>query len=90
MPAELASSIPQVIALVEKGGVIGLLLLYSCVLTWALIKGRAEYKKEIASVYRQRDRWRLAFTIVKGAADHAGASLGRRSASRRADSVGAP
>lgn len=68
MPAELLSALPQLAALVEKLGVIGVLLI---AVGW-LISERLRLMKENASIYRQRDRWRLACTKYKDACDHAG------------------
>ena len=74
--AELISLLPQFAGLIEKGGVVGLFLIITGVLGWEVwrLRKEAEARRiEVVKVYRQRDRWRLAFTIVKAAADSKGA-----------------
>lgn len=68
------SALPQLASLIEKGGVVGVLLIVCAVLGYEVRRLRA-----LAPViYKQRDRWRLAYTIVKAAADSAGAKYDLR------------
>ena len=55
MPSELLTALPQLGALVEKLGVIGLLL---AVAGW-LIYDRLRMMKELRATYRDRDKARL-------------------------------
>lgn len=55
MPTELISALPQLGGLVEKLGVIGLLL---AVVAW-LINDRLRLLKELRNAYRDRDKARL-------------------------------
>lgn len=66
---DIVAAIPAVSAVIEKGGIIGVLLIVCTLLVWEVLRLR----KELARTYLQRDKWRLAFVTVKGAADHAGA-----------------
>ena len=72
--AELFSALPQLAGLIEKGGIIGLLVIVSAVLIWEVRRLRAE----LARCYQGRDRWRLAYTIIKAAADACGAKYDLR------------
>ena len=67
MPTEILSALPQLTAVVEKLGIVGVLLLVVGFLVW----DRLRQMKELAKTYRQRDRWRLAYTKVKAACDAA-------------------
>ena len=67
MPAELLAAVPQLAAVVEKLGIVGVLLLLVGFLGW----DRLQRMKELAKTYRQRDRWRLAYTKCKAALDAA-------------------
>lgn len=72
MPTEILSALPQLVEIVTKAGVIGLLIIVTLVLGWELRRQRAETDKrrvELSRAYRQRDRWRLAYTICKAACD---------------------
>lgn len=68
MPTELLTALPQLAALVEKLGVVGLLLIAVAWLTYE----RMRLLKDVVSAYKQRDRWRLAAVKYKDACDHAG------------------
>lgn len=68
MPTELLAALPQLAALVEKLGVVGLLLV---AVGW-LIYERLRLMKEVVKVYAQRDRWRLACVKYRDACDHHG------------------
>lgn len=67
MPTELLSALPQLAALIEKLGVIGVLLI---AVTW-LIYERLRLVKDLTKTYAQRDRWRLACVKYKAACDQA-------------------
>ena len=58
---EVLTLVPKVADIVEKAGIIGILLVVCGVLGWALWKRTAE----LSAVYRQRDKWRLAFVQAK-------------------------
>lgn len=62
---ELIAQLPIISGIVEKGGIIGLLLLIMAVLIWE----RTRLVKELTSTYRDRDKNRLGFVICKGACD---------------------
>lgn len=55
--------------LIEKGGIVGVMVIFSGLMVYEIIRLR----KILTATYKQRDHWRLAYVIVKGAADHAGA-----------------
>ena len=63
----ILQTIPQLTAIIEKGGIVGLLVIICGFLLWQLIR----YQKELSSTYRQRDRWRLAFVKAKSVCDGA-------------------
>jgi hypothetical protein len=69
MPAELLSAIPGLVEVVNKAGVIGLLLL---AVGW-LIRERLRLIKQGAKSFRQRDRWRQIAERYRGAILAAGA-----------------
>ena len=69
--AEIFSAIPQLAGLIEKGGIIGLLVIIAAVLIWEVRRLRAE----LAKCYHERDRWRLAFVKCKSACDTVGAKI---------------
>jgi hypothetical protein len=58
---ELLSAVPQLAGIVEKGGVIGLLLLVVVVLGYEVFRLR----KELVRTYAQRDQFRLGYAICK-------------------------
>lgn len=66
MPPELLSAIPALAGLVEKAGVVGLLL----IVIGMLIYERLRLLKELTKTYSQRDKWRLAYVKCKDALDH--------------------
>lgn len=66
MPSELLTAIPALAGLIEKAGVIGLLL----IAVGMLIYERLRLLKELTKTYAQRDKWRLAFVKCKDACDH--------------------
>jgi hypothetical protein len=65
MPSELLTALPQLAALIERLGVIGVLLI---AVGW-LVYERLRLMKEVVKVYSQRDRWRLACVKYKAACD---------------------
>lgn len=67
MPADALSALPQLAGLVEKLGVVGLLLI---AVVW-LVYERMRLMKDKAAVTQQRDRWRLAYVKCKAACDGA-------------------
>lgn len=67
-------AIPQLFSIVEKGGVVGVLTIVCVVLGYEVRRLRLL----APAIYKQRDRWRLAYTIVKAAADGAGAKYDLR------------
>lgn len=68
MPTDALSALPALAGLIEKLGVIGLLLV---AVVW-LIYERLRLMKELKTTYTQRDRWRLACVKYKAATDAAG------------------
>lgn len=64
----ILGSIPQLAGIVEKGGIIGLLLIVCAVLVWEIRRGRRlmhERQDELAAVYGQRDLALLAVVKLK-------------------------
>lgn len=59
--AEIVNALPQLASLIEKGGVIGLLIIISAVLgreVWRL-------RKDLTKQYALRDKYRLGFALCK-------------------------
>jgi hypothetical protein len=76
--SEIIAALPALSGVIEKGGIIGLLLIVAGVLCWEIVRGRkalAEKATELAKVYAQRDKWRLAFVKCKAACDSAGVKV---------------
>lgn len=65
MPADLVSVVPQLVTLVEKLGIIGILILGMAVLVRELMRVR----REAARTYRQRDKARTISARYKTALD---------------------
>lgn len=65
---ELIGQIPAVAAIVEKGGVVGLLILVCGVLGYEVYRLR----KENRVVYAKLDRYRLGFALCKAECDRGG------------------
>jgi hypothetical protein len=65
---EIIGQIPALAGLVEKGGVIGLLVIVCAVLGYEVRRLRAE----LAKTYGQRDKYRVGFVICKAECDRAG------------------
>lgn len=57
--------LPQLIDIVNKGGVVGVMLLVTAVLAWEVVRLR----KDLTKTYARRDQWRTGFTICKAALD---------------------
>jgi hypothetical protein len=71
---DILAALPQLVALIEKGGVTGLLLIACVVLVIEIRRGRRlvhEKNDELAKAYAQRDKARLALVKCKAAADAA-------------------
>jgi hypothetical protein len=58
-------ALPQLVEVVQKGGVVGVMLIVTAVLAWEVWRLR----KENTRIYGQRDKWRTGFTICKAALD---------------------
>lgn len=61
-------TLPQLAGLIEKGGIIGLLLIACGVLVWEIKRGRSsllDKQHELAVVYAQRDKALMALVKVK-------------------------
>lgn len=71
MPTDLIGSLPQLAALIEKLGVIGVLLI---AVAW-LVYERLRLVKQGMRTYRQRDRWRQISERYRGAILAAGAAV---------------
>ena len=67
----LVSALPQFAGLIEKGGVVGLLLIIVAVLVREVLRLRAELTKQ----YGLRDKYRLGFFACKQALDQAGIKI---------------
>jgi len=65
---DIVGALPQLAGLIEKGGVVGLLLLICGVLAYEVRRLRSQSIKTFA----QRDKWRLAYVKCKAALDTAG------------------
>lgn len=68
MPTELLAALPQLAALIEKLGVVGLLLV---AVGW-LVYERMRLLKDLVVSNRNLNRWRLASTKYRDACDHHG------------------
>lgn len=56
---QLLSALPQLAGLIEKGGVVGVMLIACGALVWEIKRGRRQLhdmRNELANVYGQRDR----------------------------------
>lgn len=62
------AAIPQLVDVVLKGGVTGLLIIACFVMAMEIKRLR----KQSAATFQQRDKARLALTLVRAAADAAG------------------
>lgn len=59
----ILGALPQLVDVVQKGGVAGILILISAVLGYEVLRLR----KDLSKTYHQRDKWRLAFVKCKAA-----------------------
>lgn len=64
---EIVGAIAGAAGIIEKAGIIGVMLFVMAFLMWE----RVRLVKELSRMYRQRDRWRLAFVKCKAALDNA-------------------
>lgn len=62
---ELLTALPTVSALIEKAGLVGVLIIIAGVLAWEIYRLRGELGK----CYRERDRARLAVVKCRAALD---------------------
>lgn len=65
---DLITAIPALSGLIEKGGIIGVLLVFSGVMVWEILRLRGELSK----TYQQRDKARYAVVKCRAALDAAG------------------
>jgi len=65
---EIVTAIPAISGLIEKGGIIGLLM----VLIYFLVREVMRLRKELGIAYGQRDRERYIAVRYKSALDNAG------------------
>lgn len=65
---EIIAAIPALSGLIEKGGMIGILV----VLIYFLVREILRLRKELAMAYAQRDRERLISVRYRSALDNAG------------------
>ena len=75
---DILTALPQLSALIEKGGVIGLLLIVAGVLgseVWRLRKDKDVLRAELEKAHGQRDRFRIGFAVCKAECDRAGIKL---------------
>jgi hypothetical protein len=63
---EILDQLPKLVDLINKAGVIGLLLIVCAVLTWEVRRLR----KELTQMYGLRDRYRAGYLICKSALDY--------------------
>lgn len=66
--AEILGALPQLSGLIEKGGVVGLLIIALGVLVYEIRRLR----RELTLQYQLRDKYRLGFVLCKQACDSAG------------------
>jgi hypothetical protein len=59
------SSLPALAGLIEKGGIVGVLLIACGAMIWEIRRLR----KDLTRVYAIRDKWRTGYTICKAALD---------------------
>lgn len=66
--AEIVAALPNLSALIERGGIIGILLIVCGVMANEVFRLR----KELTKTYKQRDRDRLRVVVYKSECDRAG------------------
>lgn len=69
--AEIFGSLAQATGIIEKGGIIGLLVIFCAF----LIYERFRLMKQNVRIFRQRDKARMLHIRYKSACDHAGISV---------------
>lgn len=75
---DILQALPQLVGVVEKLGVAGVLLLGCVVLVWEIRRGRGhnhELRNELHKTYGQRDRARLAYMKCKAILEAGGAKV---------------
>lgn len=79
---ELIQSLPAISGIVEKGGIIGVLLIVCFILGWALVKLRAETiaahqqrEREVSEISKERDKWKTMFVLCRVTCTNAGVKL---------------
>lgn len=65
---EIVSAIPAVSGLIEKGGIIGVMM----ILIYFLAREVLRLRKELSRTYAERDRERFLAVRYRSALDHAG------------------
>lgn len=51
MPTDWLEALPKLVSIVEKGGIIGLLIIVVVALIWVILR----YRKDLIEAYQQRD-----------------------------------
>lgn len=62
---EIVDQLPRFVELINKAGVIGLLLIVLAVLVWEVKRLR----RELSKVYLSREKWKNGFLVCKAALD---------------------
>jgi hypothetical protein len=62
---EILDQLPKLVELINKAGIIGLLVIVCGVLVWEVRRLR----RELGETYVKRDKWRAGFLICKSALD---------------------
>lgn len=73
--ADILATLTSLSAFIEKGGVIGVLILVICAEAYGLSLGRKAYlelRAELVKTYASRDKYRLGYVVCKTACDAAG------------------
>jgi hypothetical protein len=65
---QLLTALPQLADIVQKGGVVGLLLIVCGVLVWEV----ARLRKQAAQIFAERENYRLHYAVHKQACDQHG------------------
>lgn len=55
MPTEWLDALPKLVTIIEKGGIIGLLVIVVVALVWIILR----YRKDLIETYHERDLCRL-------------------------------
>lgn len=62
---QLLGTVPQLVGIVEKAGLLGVLIILLVVAVWEILRLR----KTLTQQYALRDKYRLAFALTKKACD---------------------